>query len=119
MGWRWDLFSHCLNMSTMIKLATIILSTDDSLRDKAVWLDGRRTFTVKDAYKLTKTWDAADRRERWRWLWKIRIQQRVKIFFWLLAHERIPTNVERCRRHLTTDSMCVRCGLEEEGIITH
>lgn len=36
--------------------------------------------------------------------------RRVRIFVWLAAHDKLLTNDNRARRHLTVDSACSECG---------
>ncbi|XP_016168765.1 uncharacterized protein LOC107611342 [Arachis ipaensis] len=43
--------------------------------------------------------------------------ERVRTFLWLVAHNTILTNLERRRRHLTTDGACPRCWHHEELVI--
>lgn len=55
--------------------------------------------------------------ERWRRIWRTKLQHRVRICVWIMSHGRILTNEERRRRHLTTSALCVRCQLEEEEVL--
>ncbi|KAK8559190.1 hypothetical protein V6N12_042472 [Hibiscus sabdariffa] len=41
---------------------------------------------------------------------------RVRCFLWLVGHERILTNADRTRRHLTCDSRCSICSVSKEDI---
>lgn len=88
------------------------------MMDKFVWLDGRSCFTMKATYRLIKNWGVGDAWswEGWKWIWKARIQQRVRISLWLLAHGRILTNADRWRKvHFTSNVLWARCLSEEEG----
>ncbi|CAN1126971.1 Putative ribonuclease H protein At1g65750 [Linum perenne] len=53
----------------------------------------------------------------WKTVWRWKGPSRVKHFLWLVAHNRILTNVERQRRHLTNEAGCQRCtGLNEDTL---
>ncbi|KAK9025335.1 hypothetical protein V6N11_038204 [Hibiscus sabdariffa] len=45
----------------------------------------------------------------WKWVWKLQVPQRVRVFLWLALHRRLLTNVERTRRHLTSMDHCECC----------
>ncbi|CAN1787168.1 Putative ribonuclease H protein At1g65750 [Linum perenne] len=51
----------------------------------------------------------------WKTIWRWAGPSRVRHFLWLVAHDRILTNVERRRRHLTDTNECQRCriGIED------
>ncbi|CAN1189279.1 Putative ribonuclease H protein At1g65750 [Linum perenne] len=42
---------------------------------------------------------------------------RVRHFIWLFAHERVLTNVERCRRHMAQDNNCYHCPDSREDLL--
>ncbi|CAL1388702.1 unnamed protein product [Linum trigynum] len=50
----------------------------------------------------------------WKSLWRVPATQRIRAFFWLVAHQRLLANCERRRRHLTTVARCQICGGDEE-----
>lgn len=53
-------------------------------------------------------------------IWKLRVQQRVRVFVWLLALEEMLTNACRWRRKLIDNPVCMRClwGMEDEVHVT-
>lgn len=59
-GWRWSLLGQYLNNSTLVKFAVVILRPEVSLMDTFVWLDAKKNFSVKKAYKLMKNWSMED-----------------------------------------------------------
>ncbi|CAN1127865.1 Putative ribonuclease H protein At1g65750 [Linum perenne] len=84
---------------------------DQLRRDIWVWgvnHDGR--FTIKSAYDLISTPGTTAPYIRWEKVWKWRGPQRIILFLWLALQDRLLTNVERGRRHLTADTNCARCG---------
>lgn len=50
-------------------------------------------------------------------IWRLRVQQHVKVFIWIFAYVKILTNYARWRRRLTLNAVCSRCGQEREYAI--
>ena len=46
----------------------------------------------------------------WRWVWKVKVSQRVKVFIWLALHDMLMTNTVRVRRDLASDPICMVYG---------
>lgn len=59
-GWRWHLLDQHFTNSSMVKLVYVALTPDTSLFDEFVWLDGRKSFIVKEAYRLTRDRSVGD-----------------------------------------------------------
>ncbi|KAF7814835.1 ribonuclease H [Senna tora] len=53
----------------------------------------------------------------WSSIWKLPVPQRVRSFMWLCAHEKLLTNVERCKRQILDSASCDRCGAMAEDAI--
>lgn len=101
----------------MVKLASISLSPELEA-DKVSWMNARSgKFTVNEAYMLTAEGSKDDGWEGWRMLWKMRIQQRVKVFAWIMVHDKLMTNSEGWRRRLTHSPVCARCVQGDEGVM--
>ncbi|CAL1367615.1 unnamed protein product [Linum trigynum] len=72
-------------------------------------------FTLKTAYSLTNDEEQPHGTNPiWRAFWRTPATQRVHAFFWLAAHQRLLTNSERQRRHLTDTTTCSVCGAADE-----
>ncbi|CAN1806131.1 Putative ribonuclease H protein At1g65750 [Linum perenne] len=52
----------------------------------------------------------------WNRVWKWNGPNKIKHFLWLASHDRLMTNVERKRRHLTNQVICSRCSLQPESL---
>lgn len=50
----------------------------------------------------------------WKRIWRLRAQERAKVFIWLLSHDKVLSNWSRWRRQLTTSQCCDRCGAAKE-----
>ncbi|XP_057442557.1 uncharacterized protein LOC130734228 [Lotus japonicus] len=55
--------------------------------------------------------------ERWNWIWKLKIPEKVRIFTWLCLHDALPVNSNRVKCHLATSAACDRCSAPREDII--
>lgn len=75
------------------------------------------TRTVKSAYNLLAQSQWNDRDNFWWLAWSWKGPQSVKIFIWLVFHNRLKTRGELASRHLNIDSSCERCGYGLENTI--
>lgn len=88
-------------------------------RDMWVWdSNDMGRFTVKDAY----TW-LQERNQTptslldWRWVWRLKVPERIRIFIWLLLHNSIQTNSHRFRCNLSSSPSCARCSAAKEDAL--
>lgn len=112
-GWDWGSLQQ-LNMSKLVELASVTVKSDQHRSDEARWLSGSTPFSAKSAYAVASKWDEENLWDGWKSIWRLRVRQRVKVFVWLMAHEKLLTNGERLRRKMALSSLWVRCGLREE-----
>lgn len=54
--------------------------------------------------------------DTWDWLWKSICWEKVKIFIWIILKDRLLTNKEWARRHMTENNVCPGCQEEEEYV---
>ncbi|CAN1136739.1 Putative ribonuclease H protein At1g65750 [Linum perenne] len=54
--------------------------------------------------------------EAWKSVWKWSGPNRIRHFLWLTIQNKLLTNDERRRRHLTEDGSCRRCGNQCEDV---
>lgn len=47
----------------------------------------------------------------------LRVQQRIKVFVWLVAHNKVLTNYNRWKRRMTQLAGCARCTCEKEDTL--
>ncbi|CAH9131175.1 unnamed protein product [Cuscuta epithymum] len=55
--------------------------------------------------------------EDWSWVWKIRTCEKVRCFLWLVMKNKLLTNVERGKRHISEDTVCPLCNEDEETVL--
>lgn len=116
-GWKWSEVQS-LPPTKLVKLASTIIQPVTRQGDIMGWLSPRGDkFTVKTAYQLARGWEEDTVWEGWKHLWKAHTSQRVRIFMWLMSHDRLLTNMERWRRRLTGCADCARCGEMSEGVL--
>ncbi|CAN1179882.1 Aldehyde oxidase 4 [Linum perenne] len=77
--------------------------------------DGR--FRIRSAYTLAAEDEVEPREGVWKTIWRWKGPQRIRQFIWLVAHQRLLTNGERRRRHLTEIGACQVCPEEEETVL--
>lgn len=114
--WNWGQIEHILPASRLMEVASVVMRTEDLYPDVFEWKLGKNWCTMKMAYMLCRNKVDDDNWAGWRRIWRLRIQQRIKIFVWLFARGRILTNAERRRRRLTSNDSCVHCdcGVKDE-----
>lgn len=92
-GWKWELLQQHLMMTDLVKLASTSLSSDPDDCGEVGWMEPRSgKFSVKNAYTLANEWTEIDNWEGWKILWRMKIQHRVKVFAWIMAHEKLLMN---------------------------
>lgn len=96
-------------MSTLVKMASMGLSSERVVQELFSWGEGGKQFTVKAADKLSKEWTGEESWVGWRKIWKLGVQQWFRVFVWLMTHGRLVTNVERRRRHIGASTVCGGC----------
>ncbi|CAN1810904.1 Putative ribonuclease H protein At1g65750 [Linum perenne] len=76
--------------------------------------DGR--FSISSAYNLLTDQGSQQSEVSWERIWRWKGPHRINLFLWLATNERLFTNVERARRHISTSAVCPRCGSEIESV---
>ena len=95
--------------------------------DKIIWVGNKRgEFLVKSAYYVALTMiNSLDGGESshedpripfWKWIWQLKIPPKIRIFFWKVCANALPTLLNLRKRGVDTDGMCPMCGLEVESI---
>ncbi|CAN0873401.1 Putative ribonuclease H protein At1g65750 [Linum grandiflorum] len=75
-----------------------------------VWgLEPTRKFTIRSAYFLLTDLQEEQPDPRWKRVWKWQGPNKIFHFLWLASHNRLLTNEERGRRHLTNQVFCSFC----------
>ncbi|KAF7837882.1 ribonuclease H [Senna tora] len=96
------------------------ISESDLMASVQMFLYGgiRRMVTFQLSPVIMLSGGVSEARDsNWKSIWKLHVPQRVRSFMWLLMHEKLLTNVERCRRRIADSTVCDRCGGISEDII--
>lgn len=82
-----------LGTTTLLQLAGRSVDPLEIEDDQFGRLDpSNRVFTVKSTYHLLRGGNRGESWKGWRRIWRLRVQERIKVFMWLLAHDKILTN---------------------------
>lgn len=95
----------------LVLLASVTLRHEEGQDDIINWLRiGGEKFTVRSAYELASK--SAEEEVSWGW-WKLLLRmeatQRVKVFSWIMVHNKLLTNMDRWKRKQTADPVFMRC----------
>ncbi|CAN1841742.1 Putative ribonuclease H protein At1g65750 [Linum perenne] len=86
-------------------------------QDSFIWgLEPTGKFTVRSAYQLLTDSSSELTDPIWDRIWRWNGPNKIKHFLWLATHNRLLTNEERSRRHLTNQVVCSRCSLQTESL---
>ncbi|CAN1181801.1 Putative ribonuclease H protein At1g65750, partial [Linum perenne] len=73
-------------------------------------------FSIRSAYCLILELNNPSSDPNWDRVWRWRGPSRIQHFLWLVLHNKLLTNAESSRRHLTNNSSCPRCYNLEESV---
>ncbi|XP_050229329.1 uncharacterized protein LOC126678474 [Mercurialis annua] len=116
-GWWWSKFENLLPNNWLLTIVNIIPPDHSNGKDFMFWgFSNSGQFSTKSAYEFLDSDIGPGEDRRWSFVWNWPGPERVRFFLWLVAHDRLLTNHERRRRHLTEEGMCPRCKIEDESI---
>lgn len=118
LGWRWDLLSHKLPASMLLKHADVTIQLDARPVDRPRWMTvNNMAFSVRTAYQVLQRETTVEEWTGWKRIWRFEVQERVKVFLQLLAHDKVLSNWSRWRRMLSPSPGCQRCLADKEDAI--
>lgn len=83
--------------------------------DMLIWRDDAKgVFTVSKAYKCLTPSGAQPSWPGWRRTWKLRVEQRIRTFLWLLSHDSLLCNFNRWRKGIADTAECQLCLAQTE-----
>ncbi|CAN1751084.1 Putative ribonuclease H protein At1g65750 [Linum perenne] len=114
-SWDWISLRQTLPPPMISQIAGMEPPTADAGEDGMIWgPDPRGFFSIKSAYNIITTTRDIPTQNTWKVIWNWKGPSRVKHFLWLAAHDRLLTNAERHRRHMTEDDTCHHCNTVSE-----
>ncbi|GMI88940.1 hypothetical protein HRI_002563300 [Hibiscus trionum] len=115
--WDWQSLAQLLPERVLLKMAAVPPPNAHLGDDNPAWRwETSRCFSTKSAYQALLPRQGGADMSVWKVIWSLNVPKRVQTFLWLMAHERLLTNVERVRRHIATSPLWSLCGVAEEDI---
>ncbi|KAH1048009.1 hypothetical protein J1N35_038793 [Gossypium stocksii] len=106
-NWNLDLLRSWLPDDVIKRIGSVPPPHPDGRADRIIWArSGLGNFSVRSACWASKenSWNSYD--DAWKIIWKYKGPQRVRLFLWLIAKQRLLTNSERARRGIGHSSAC-------------
>ncbi|KAA3461669.1 LINE-1 reverse transcriptase isogeny [Gossypium australe] len=117
-SWNVDMLRIWLSEDMIRHIVSIPPPHSAGGEDRIIWArSGSGSFSVRSAYWALKenTWSPKD--DIWKLIWKYQGPQRVCLFLWIVAKQRLFTNSERVRRGIGQSSAYPQCGHDNEDIM--
>lgn len=116
-GWDWERLEGMLTISIERKLMGYMLAEDDHCNDMISWKgDPSGTFSVTSAYNCIHANEGDENDGTWRNIWRLKVPSKMKVFLWLVYHQRIMSNDMRARRGFAILNNCHRCPNAKEDV---
>ncbi|CAN0847950.1 Putative ribonuclease H protein At1g65750 [Linum grandiflorum] len=117
-SWNYDLISSCLPSDIAMQVFGMTVPDASLGTDSMVWgLETSGKFTIRSAYLLLKDLKEEVPDSRWKHVWQWQGPNKIRHFLWLASHDRLLTNEECGRRHLTTQVLCSFCSSHVESCV--
>ncbi|CAN1153627.1 Putative ribonuclease H protein At1g65750 [Linum perenne] len=116
-AWNSDFLFSVLPREVALQVIGMSPPKESLGKDSMVWglePDGR--FSVRSAFQLLSDYSSASADTIWPTIWRWHGPNKVKHFLWIASHNRLLTNEEKGRRHLTNQVFCPRCSSVSESI---
>lgn len=117
-NWQIETLSNLLPNSVLEDLPNYCRPCTDLGNDSRYWRhapDGN--FSVASAYRLLIGNSLNPENPIWKLVWSWAGPQRISSFLWLAYKNRLLTNVERQRRHLSPSAVCSICNSVSESTL--
>ncbi|CAN1837534.1 Putative ribonuclease H protein At1g65750 [Linum perenne] len=116
-GWNSDFIMSSLPRNVALQVLGMSTPRDDLGPDSLVWgLESNGRFSVRSAYQLLNDFSVEASGSNWDYIWRWKGPNKIRHFLWLATHNRLLTNMERQRRHLTNQVFCPRCPTQTETL---
>lgn len=98
------------------QLGSIFVEGNYANEDPVIWLSsGKGTFDCKSAMCLIERHvEGLNESKAWKRVWHVPEPQRVRLFLWLTRHDRLLTNVAKCKKGILPNPGCEICGEQKE-----
>ncbi|CAA7040436.1 unnamed protein product [Microthlaspi erraticum] len=97
LGWDFQRITPYVSVETKLEMAAVVVNSDSGRPDTISWgeaADGK--FTVASAYRFLTERETfkRDMSNFFKCVWRVRVLERVQVFFWLVGNHGIMTNQE-------------------------
>lgn len=125
--WGVEKVNQLLPVRATVEVFKIILSPGDQM-DKFIWEPKQSgLYSVKSAYKLFRSMEtenkqgessnAKEQKQIWKVLWKLQIQNKVKVFTWRACKNGLPTKANLKKRQVLMEENCIFHGDGVEDVL--
>lgn len=92
-GWKWDAFANLLPSEVIKEIDAYELKDDPSTCDLLYWNGNNKgRFSIKSALSIMRQDELEPVDGCWELIWKLSVQQRIRVFLWLSMHDRLMTD---------------------------
>jgi hypothetical protein len=112
-NWRFDMINNIVPDNIIQRMYAIVSPNTDNGIDMLVWPGNRMgEFTVSSAYSMLVNNQMDGNTTRWKRIWKLGVIERIRVFVWQIAHDRLLTKHKLARWQLGS-AYCDNCYFDE------
>ncbi|CAN1162974.1 Putative ribonuclease H protein At1g65750 [Linum perenne] len=117
-SWNISQLRGFLSGNTIKEIIGMLPPNEERGEDTWIWgLECNGKFLIRSAYEIVVRPSNPRPEAAWDLVWRWEGPSRIQHFLWLVGHEKLLTNLERKRRHISNDSSCPCCEHPEESIL--
>lgn len=107
--WNWELLEDWLPVDILSKIRVMLSPHESYGADEKVCAEnalGR--FSIAEMYYAHYNFPTGEDEISWKHIWKVKVLERVRVFIWLIKHDRLLTNVRKHQMGLGVNT-CEYC----------
>ncbi|KAF7834640.1 putative ribonuclease H protein At1g65750 family [Senna tora] len=113
--WKTEEMIDFLSEAQIISIMNEMPPNPNRREDSIYWgTGGDGRFSVKKAYFALTQVRAPE--AKWKWIWKLEVSERIRVFLWQMMHIKLPTRLT-CSRWSGISSYCEWCVNQEEDVL--
>ncbi|KAL7211807.1 hypothetical protein ACSBR2_014628 [Camellia fascicularis] len=114
-NWDTNILFNLVSQQDLNEILKIYRPRFVTFPDAPTWVPSHTgNFTSASTFNFITDSDLTNR--DWKWIWKIKIPQKLRFFLWLILKGRLLTNQLRLVKHLAPSDICPRCGQHREDM---
>lgn len=125
-GWDYPLIYEAFPIEVARKISSIHINPGGDQEDCIRWLHSKDgSFSVKSGYWVaknlkdvssSKTSSSSNSSDQWKWIWQLRLPPKFRYFAWKCMRGILPSKSNLCKRGISIDPICSKCGQAEETL---